>query len=645
MIKYRPEIDGLRALAVLPVVLFHADFSTFSGGFVGVDVFFVISGYLITSLILSDIAKGKFSYSNFYERRARRILPALFLVILCTLPIVWWFYLPADLKDYAESVAAIPLFLSNFVFESQSGYFERATDIKPLIHTWSLAVEEQFYLFFPAILLVMLRFTKDWVFHLILVLSVLSLMLAQWGIYNAPTDTYFLLPTRIWELLVGSLVAIYLFKADDRRISDLGCAIGIAMILFSVFAYDGETPFPGLSALLPTLGTCLFIIFAGPKTITFQVFSNRHIVLLGLISYSLYLWHQPIFAIVKYQSAEELSVILRMSMIALAIVLAFVSWKYIEAPWRDASRVSRKTLIIASVGFSLFFIQFGIIGALKDGDLYRFDQKTMAISSPVSGAGCPIRKTPEKACLIGDADMEPSIVILGDSHASALSHSFDQNLKSVGKSAYSYTSGWCPPFIDVDVSNDDKKDCATVRNAGLQRAFTDDNIKTVVLHAEWANYTTGTRWGRRSERFVSDEFSTQLNTAENQRVFARGLERTVSQLTKAGKAIVIVGSVPEYNVNIPNFLAIHYSKTGLLNGTRFPITQVEYNHRNAGVQNAFDHLAESQNLSFVDPFSLFCPLNRCQKFGDDQQILYTDGNHLSLAGANKLVPYIIDLVH
>ncbi|MDA7760271.1 acyltransferase [Amylibacter sp.] len=641
MIKYRPEVDGLRALAIVPVVFFHANFSAFSGGFVGVDVFFVISGYLISSLILSDVAQGSFSFTSFYERRARRILPALFLVIACSMPFVWLLYLPNDMKDFSESVAAVPLFLSNFVFESQSGYFERATDIKPLIHTWSLAVEEQFYLFFPAVLLLLLRFGKVWMFCLIILLSILSLALAEWGTRHAPTDAYFLLPTRIWELLLGVLVAFYLFYQKQQCISDIGCLLGILMILVSIFIFDTETPFPGISALLPTIGTCLFILFAGPQTISFQIFSNRYVVLLGLISYSLYLWHQPIFAIVKYQSNENLSTSTSIMMIVISTILAFISWKYIEAPWRDASRVSNEKLTICGVVFSVFFITFGIIGSLMNGDLYRFNNETLAISNPTSGSSCPTPKVADGGCLIGDITKSPSIIVLGDSHARALTASLHVQMSKSGKTALLYASDWCPPLLKVDVSNDDEDNCGSTRDTAFSRTLSDPNITTIILHAEWANYTTGTRWGKRSLRFISDELTIHNSIDENQNVFARGINRTISRLIDANKQLIIVKSVPEYEVNVPNYLAIQFSKTGSLDADSFQVTQVVYDHRNKVVHEGFNESMQTPDLIFIDPFQLLCPFNLCQIVDANQRVLYNDGNHLSLAGANMLTPHII----
>jgi peptidoglycan/LPS O-acetylase OafA/YrhL len=207
--KYRKEIDGLRALAVLPVILFHAGFTTFSGGFVGVDIFFVISGYLITTIIVDEMEKGKFSLFNFYDRRARRILPALFFVMLCTLPFAWFWMLPRDLKSFSESLVAVPLFASNILFYLTSGYFDTASVLKPLLHTWSLAVEEQYYVLFPLFLMLAWKLGKKWIISLLLLIAIVSLLAAQWGSPTHPSFTFYLLPTRGFEILIGALISFY----------------------------------------------------------------------------------------------------------------------------------------------------------------------------------------------------------------------------------------------------------------------------------------------------------------------------------------------------------------------------------------------------------------------------------------------------
>jgi len=212
--NYRREIDGIRALAVIPVIFFHAGFSLFSGGYVGVDVFFVISGYLITGIVMAEVTRGTFSIADFYERRIRRILPALFLVVVVCVPVAFLVLLPADLKEFGQSLIAVATFSSNVFFWSQSGYFHGAAELKPLLHTWSLAVEEQFYVLFPLLLLFMWRWGRKWTVAILLTLAVASLLLAEWGALNKPIATFFLLPTRAWELLLGSLVAFYIGRSQ-----------------------------------------------------------------------------------------------------------------------------------------------------------------------------------------------------------------------------------------------------------------------------------------------------------------------------------------------------------------------------------------------------------------------------------------------
>jgi peptidoglycan/LPS O-acetylase OafA/YrhL len=236
---YRKEIDGLRALAVLPVILFHAGFETFSGGFVGVDVFFVISGYLITTIILEELEQGKFSIVNFYERRARRILPALFLVMFVCVPFAWFWLLPSDMKDFSQSLVAVSVFASNILFWRESGYFDTAAELKPLLHTWSLAVEEQYYVIFPLFLMLCWKLGKRWILVLLGFIFLTSFAVAQWAAYAKPAAAFYLLPTRGWELLTGAFAAFYFSQANRREfckgLSEFGGWLGVALILYAVF--------------------------------------------------------------------------------------------------------------------------------------------------------------------------------------------------------------------------------------------------------------------------------------------------------------------------------------------------------------------------------------------------------------------------
>ena len=272
--KYRPEIDGLRALAVIPVILFHAGFEIFSGGFVGVDVFFVISGYLITTILIEDIENKRFSIVNFYERRARRILPALFSVMLVCIPFAWMWMLPSQMKDFSQSLVAVSLFASNILFWRESGYFDAAAEEKPLLHTWSLAVEEQYYVVFPIFLILAWRFGKNRVFWMIVVMAAISLLLSEWGWRNKATANFYLAPTRAWELFAGSIAAFVIQKQGVRKNNPLAL-VGLAAILFSIFFYDEATPFPSVYALVPVLGVVLIVLYAEKETIVAKLLSVK----------------------------------------------------------------------------------------------------------------------------------------------------------------------------------------------------------------------------------------------------------------------------------------------------------------------------------------------------------------------------------
>jgi peptidoglycan/LPS O-acetylase OafA/YrhL len=364
--EYRREIDGLRALAVLPVILFHAGFETFNGGFVGVDVFFVISGYLITTIILAELEKGKFSITNFYERRARRILPALFLVMMVCIPFAWFWLLPSDIIDFSQSLVAVSIFASNVLFWRESGYFDAAVELKPLLHTWSLAVEEQYYVIFPILLMFVWKLGKRWTLVTLGLLFVSSLAVAQWAAYAEPAAGFYLLPTRGWELLMGAFAAFYLSESNGRdfgRFAGELCGwLGVALILYAVLTYNKATPFPGLYALVPTLGTLLIILFATQQTTVGRCVGNKVFVGIGMISYSAYLWHQPLFAFMRHKSLTEPSHASFLMLSLLTFGLAYLSWKFVEAPFRNRKTVSRNGVFaFALLGSSLFFF-LGIIG-------------------------------------------------------------------------------------------------------------------------------------------------------------------------------------------------------------------------------------------------------------------------------------------
>ncbi len=364
-INYRSEIDGLRAVALIPVVLFHAGFAPFQGGFIGVDVFFVISGFLITSILIRELEDKSFTLMGFYERRARRILPILLFVTFCCIPVAWFMMLPAEYQDFSRSLVALSVFASNVLFYLEEGdYFSLNSEDKPLLHTWSLAVEEQYYLFFPIFLLLLWRFRKRYVLIVICVVALLSFALSELILQKFvefKKANFYLLPTRAWELLAGALAAFVMYRYPVKHNTLLGVA-GLIAIGVSVILFDKQTPFPGIYALLPVAGTVAIILFSNKGGWVYRLLSHKVLVGIGLISYSAYLWHQPLFAFARVGSVESPSIIVMILLVILTFVLAAASWKFVERPFRNRNFMRRNSFLLLC-GFLLFstFV-VGILG-------------------------------------------------------------------------------------------------------------------------------------------------------------------------------------------------------------------------------------------------------------------------------------------
>ncbi|NVO58314.1 acyltransferase [Rhodobacteraceae bacterium B1Z28] len=416
--KYRAEIDGLRAVAVVPVILFHAGFELFSGGFVGVDVFFVISGYLITTILIEEIEKDQFSIVNFYERRARRILPILYLVVISTLIVSMFVLYPEDLVSLAKSAISIPIFSSNFFFWSERGYFGGATELKPLVHTWSLAVEEQFYIVFPPLLLLIYKLGSrylTWTLFLIFLLSLIS----SYYVTLIHFDTAFYFPfTRAWELLIGAFCALFLFRKTVSIPQPLAEALsffGLAFIAFAYFTFDSTTLFPYVNALIPTLGTAIFIISSTNSVLLRKLLSLSAVVYIGLISFSLYLWHQPLFALARHLSLFENNVVI---LIAVTIVLSVTSYYVVEKPFRNKRRVNLTTLITYGVVGTVLIVALGGVIVFKNGFPSRYavaDQKLLAQLASYKGYNQVQFDSLQFRSF--SPDSKRKVVIVGDSYA------------------------------------------------------------------------------------------------------------------------------------------------------------------------------------------------------------------------------------
>lgn len=428
--KYRQEIDGLRAIALLPVIFFHAGFSAFSGGFVGVDIFFVISGYLITTILIEDIENDRFNILNFYERRARRIFPALFIVMLVCLPFAWFWMLPDPLENFGQSLVANSFFLNNILLYLTAGYWDSSVEYKPLLHTWSLAVEEQYYVFFPIWFFLTWRFfkSKNTVFRMILILAFLSLMLSEWGWRNSPTANFYLAPTRAWELFAGGIAA-HITKNLGTQKNNMLSLLGLVAILVSIFSYDETTPIPSVYALLPVGGTVLILLFGSENTLVTKILSNIALTNIGLISYSAYLWHQPLLSFAKIYFQYPPNATTKIIIIAVVFLLSTGTWKFIEKPFRDKAKFSAtiiftSTLICISffsiIGFWLHFTN-GAPGRIFTSSEYSRSTHELKMSN-IEGKNIDISN------LYFNKSNKPNILIVGDSFASDIGFLFSYYL-------------------------------------------------------------------------------------------------------------------------------------------------------------------------------------------------------------------------
>ncbi|PID48757.1 MAG: acyltransferase [Proteobacteria bacterium] len=368
--QYRKELDGLRAVAVLPVMWYHAKLPWLTGGFTGVDIFFVISGYLITSILLSELQQERLSLLHFYERRARRILPALFWVLLVCLPFAWWLLLPHELAGFGRSLVAVAVFVSNLLFWQESDYFSPDADLMPLLHTWSLAVEEQYYLLFPLLLALGWKLGKGkarWIALGITLIALSSFMLSECLWRASQAANFYLLPSRAWELMLGALTALYLrYRSQPSGwLGQVGSLLGLAMIILGIFWLHTGLPFPGVYALLPTVGSVLIILFAAPSNGIGRLLAWPPLVWIGLVSYSAYLWHQPLLVFSRIYWLDEPASGWRILILVLTLLLAWLSWRFIEQPIRQRQRFSRRFIFTLAIVGSLIFI--GIGGGLVVG--------------------------------------------------------------------------------------------------------------------------------------------------------------------------------------------------------------------------------------------------------------------------------------
>ncbi len=656
--EYRREIDGLRALAVVPVILFHAGVEIFKGGFVGVDVFFVISGYLITMILLSELECQKFSILRFYERRARRILPALFVVLIFCGVMAWFWLVPSEFRSFSKSVQYVSTFRSNLFFYKDSGYFSTASDLKPLLHTWSLAVEEQYYVFFPVLLWLVWKINRRSVLPVLLLLGVGSLAYAQITCYENANAAFYFLGSRIWELIVGALIAYFVLSRPEhfkrltqkRALAEVMSLAGFCMLLVSIFFFDKSIPFPGFYALVPTLGAAAIIVFSSPFTLVGRLLCTRVFVGVGLISYSAYLWHQPFFAYARHMSLESLSTSWFLFLALLSLLFAFFSWRFVERPFRDKNLMGRRFVFSFSLIGIVMFTAVGFYGRESDGfsDRFKLDAEIAeSLASPAKGKR--VNSASEKGInastpvVTGASEVvgAPQIAFFGDSHSGVLAPVFDEIGKEQGFSVVHMGAGGCPPLLGVDVGKGNFSPGFCEDLAAKQFEYVkSNNIANVVLVARWSLYTDGDYDKPKRSFFLIDADHSKFSVDSSREVFEGALSNTISRYEEIGAKVVVLLQVPQQD-KTPTDIYYALSRSFVGNEALKGLS-VDYS-KHLKIQefnrSVFSKYSKDPAVKILNVDDSFCDNEKCT-VGIDKHSFYYDYNHLSKYGAEVVKPYL-----
>lgn len=653
---YRPDIDGLRAIAVIAVVAFHAGIPAVSGGYVGVDIFFVISGYLITSVIFNDIDNGKFNIAKFYARRAKRILPALFAVLLFCYVLACVLLSASELKTFANDAFATIASSSNIFFWLKSGYFAPNAELNPLLMTWSLGVEEQFYLFFPLLMILLSKFGKQKREVAIVLLLIVSLALSVWGTRNYPTATFYLLPSRAWELAVGALIAIREARKNGRWnaigpwLANLLSILALASLAIPIFCYTRSTPFPGLAASLPVAGAALLVITPG-SWFNRTILSSRPMVFVGLVSYSWYLLHWPLLSFARILS-DRMSLWTAITIASISFLLAIVSHRLVEQPFRKSSS-DDKTILQRYLALALCMIIPLVAVHFSDGWPARFPGL-----SQVEASGLELKTD---SCLAGygatapnlsaecDPDVPPNtpgVALLGDSHAAALAGALRRLGKNKGFRVLEFTKSSCPALLGVTrlMSGHPHHDreCAAFNKNVIALIQQDKSIRVVILAGFWSAPFVHESEG---ERFISSEsFVKSVSASESRANLAHGLQDAVHALQESGKKVIVLKDNPMFDFDPVGRVRERFIRPRLLLAKLLEPNALssDYLESKSNVDRTYDDQASAiidsvaaadQAVTF-DPKKMLCDENSCYFF-DGKSLLYEDAQHLSLAGAER----------
>ncbi len=648
LLRYRADIDGLRAIAVLSVVLFHAGVSGLSGGFAGVDIFFVISGYLITSLILKDIGRGRFSFYMFYLRRAKRIFPALAVVMAATLTTAWFILLPQEFKKLGTSMLATSFFFSNFHFAENIGYFSGPAIDKPLLHTWSLAIEEQFYILFPAALAFFLpRLGRARMTVALLAVAALSLVAAELLVRGGSEKAFFMPHVRTWELLAGALIA---FQQDrvrlNTRVATLMSVAGLAALFLSITMLGPTTPFPGLNAVLPCLGAALLLLAGGVQRTPVQaLLALPPLRAIGLISYSLYLWHWPLSSLTHYYLNRPLDITETAMVIAASFVSAALSWRFVEQPVRTSAlglsdpqrglRITAAPLLALAAAGLVLIVTRGLPWRLREDVAQAYRQSFV---KPPFSSECTTTDigTARRRCRFGAPRKGESydMVVWGDSNARHFVPVLESIAEKTGLSGWQITPSGCAPILGAVVLNADhrpRNDC--IHKDDAIRAFVRANkkLKLIVLAAHWSHYTGSDEPAAGGEyRPLVENTNETVSVANSRRVMAVKLQETVDYFTSLGLEVIVLGQIARFP-----YPPLRCNLRRMLFPETSPECSVPYEKERSFLEfphGVIAHLNASPKLTRIFPHEFLCRDGIC-KSRLKNTILYRDATHLNPTGA------------
>lgn len=632
--RYRPDVDGLRAVAILAVLGFHAFPGLVPSGFIGVDVFFVVSGFLITDIILRGLASSTFSFRDFYARRIRRIFPALILVLAAALAIGWFTLASDEYRQLGRHAVGGATFTSNILLWRDSGYFDAASDRKILLHLWSLAIEEQFYIFFPFVL------WAAWKKKLkpILVIGAIGTASFIWNVVvhvEHPTMDFYSLRTRAWELMLGAALALLPLRKAGRT-NDAAAALGVVLLGAGAFLITKQSLFPGWWALLPTLGTAL-LIHAGPEAwINRVILSLKPLVWLGLISYPLYLWHWPLLSYAHVLEGGTPSRTLKLAIVFLSIALAALTYAWVERPMRLRKPTLRLSLwllapllVLGGVGLAAHLTR-GFGGRQAATAL---DAKLATARPAVEDGECIDAAPSEGFCKVGVPSAEPSAFVYGDSHATTMLPALTEIAHAQGKSYLYAGASVCPPLLGVRTAGKEfsrSQDCRDL-NQEVFAYVRDHGIRNVILIARWAYYTDGYL---AAEPPITDVFDPG---APPHAALQEGLKRTTEAYRAIGVRVILLGDNPLQSYAPKDALRKSDGSEASINA--HSVRTSEYLARQGWAMDALAAQSD-EGVSVLDlAREVYCGEERCPLMRDGD-FLYADLDHLSGAGARAAVPFL-----